>query len=124
MKDVSERLCLTEVEENDCNDTPVCDDNAHKVVCELSKIQALLMSVKTISKILLKLNGEKKMRKRQDLCNCCDHKFTSLTRLKAHIEVVHEGVNHAIIVIINSIQRTDLGSTGNHFHECVRQSCN
>ena len=66
-------------------------------------IQALLMSVKTISKIL-KLNGEKKMRKRQDLCNCCDHKFTSLTRLKAHIEVVHEGVNHAIIVIINSIQ--------------------
>ena len=52
-------------------------------------IQALLMSVKTISKILLKLNGEKKMRKRQDLCNCCDHKFTSLTRLKAHIEVVH-----------------------------------
>ena len=67
-------------------------------------IQALLMSVKTISKILLKLNGEKKMRKRQDLCNCCDHKFTSLTRVKAHIEVVHEDVNHAIIVIINSIQ--------------------
>ena len=66
----------------------------------------------------------KKKRKKQDLCNCCDHKFTSLTRLKAHIEVVHEGVNHAIIVIINSIQRTDLGSTGNHFHECVRQSCN
>ena len=63
-------------------------------------IQALLMSVKTISKILLKFNGEKKMRKRQDLCNCCDHKFTSLTRLKAHIEVVHEGVNHAIIVIM------------------------
>ena len=56
---------LTEVEENDCNDTPVCDDNAHKVVCELSvpflkdTIQALLMSVKTISKILLKLNGKK-----------------------------------------------------------------
>ena len=27
-----EGLSLTEVEENDCNDTPVCDDNAHKVV--------------------------------------------------------------------------------------------
>ena len=24
--------CVKEVEENDCNDTPVCDDNAHKVV--------------------------------------------------------------------------------------------
>ena len=59
VKDVSEGLSLTEVEENDCNDTPVCDDNAHKVVCELSKIQALLMSAKTISKILLKLNGKK-----------------------------------------------------------------
>ena len=32
VKDVSEGLSLTEVEENDCNDTPVCDDNAHKVV--------------------------------------------------------------------------------------------
>ena len=32
VKDVSERLCLTEVEENDCNDTPACDDNAPKVV--------------------------------------------------------------------------------------------
>ena len=36
VKDVSEGLSLTEVEENDCNDTPVCDDNAHKVVCEHS----------------------------------------------------------------------------------------
>ena len=33
VKDVSERFCLTEVEENDCNDTPACDDdNAPKVV--------------------------------------------------------------------------------------------
>ena len=31
-KRVSEGLSLTEVEENDCNDTPLCDDNAHKVV--------------------------------------------------------------------------------------------
>ena len=31
-KDVYEGPSLTEVEENDCNDTPVCDDNAHKVV--------------------------------------------------------------------------------------------
>ena len=31
-KDVSEGLSLMEVEENDCNDTPVCDDIAHKVV--------------------------------------------------------------------------------------------
>ena len=106
VKDVPEGLSLTEVEENDCNDTPVCDDNAHKVVCELSKIQALLMSVKTISKILLKLNGEKKMRKRQDLCNCCDDKFTTLTSLKARNEVVHEGVTC-------SCDHCDLGSTGN-----------
>ena len=58
-------------------------------------IQALLMSVKTISKILLKLNGEKKKRKRQDLCNCCDDKFTTLTILKAHNEAVHEGVKRS-----------------------------
>ena len=32
MKDVFEGLSLTEVEENDCNDTPACDDNAPKVV--------------------------------------------------------------------------------------------
>ena len=32
VKDVSEELSLTKVEENDCNDTPLCDDNAHKVV--------------------------------------------------------------------------------------------
>lgn len=32
LKDVSEELSLTKVEENDCNDTPLCDDNAHKVV--------------------------------------------------------------------------------------------
>ena len=32
VKDVSEGLSLTDVEEDDCNDTPVCDDNAHKVV--------------------------------------------------------------------------------------------
>ena len=57
-------------------------------------IQALLISVKTISKILLKLNGEKEKRKKQDLCNCCDHKFTALTSLKAHDEVVHEGVKY------------------------------
>ena len=50
---------------------------------------------KTISKILLKLNGEKKKRKRQDLCNCCDHKFTTLNSLKAHNEVVHEGVKYS-----------------------------
>ena len=58
-------------------------------------IQALLMSVKTISKILLKVDGEKKKRKRQDLCNCCDHKFTTLTSLKGHNEVVHEGVKYS-----------------------------
>ena len=33
----------------------------------------------------------KKKRKRQDLCNCCDDKFTTLTSLKARNEVVHEG---------------------------------
>ena len=32
VKDVTEELSLTEVEENVCNDTPLCDDNAHKVV--------------------------------------------------------------------------------------------
>ena len=32
VKDVSEELSLTEVEENDFNDTFLCDDNAHKVV--------------------------------------------------------------------------------------------
>ena len=32
VKDVPEGLSLTEVEENDCNHTPVSDDNAHKVV--------------------------------------------------------------------------------------------
>jgi hypothetical protein len=36
----------------------------------------------------------KKKRKKQDLCNCCDHKFTALTSLKAHDEVVHEGVKY------------------------------
>ena len=36
----------------------------------------------------------KKKRKKQDLCNCCDHKFTALTSLKAHNEVVHEGVKY------------------------------
>ena len=58
-------------------------------------IQALLISVKTISKILLKVHGEKKKRKRQDLCNHCDLKFTTLTSLKAHNEVVHESVKYS-----------------------------
>ena len=48
----------------------------------------------------------KKERKRQDLCNCCDDKFTTLTSLKARNEVVHEGVTF-------SCDHCDLGSTGN-----------
>ena len=32
----------------------------------------------------------------QDLCNCCDHTFTTLTSLKPHNEAVHEGVKYSL----------------------------
>ena len=38
----------------------------------------------------------KKKRKRLDLCNCCDHKFTTMSSLKPHNEGVHEGVKYSL----------------------------